>query len=130
MRHAREDKACAIHSRPTNPLLPLTQGRGAASLTLGGLCECRHLEVGGGGLRAAWKRIFPQMMYMRSVVADSASTRTGVCRAPLSTGFFHQKYWSGLPFPYSIFPSERGLKGTPQICHMPHICASSFLLSC
>ena len=25
--------------------------------------------------------------------------RTVVCQAPLSIGFFRQKYWSGLPFP-------------------------------
>ena len=53
-----------------NPLL-ITQGWGAASLTSGGWCECRHLEVGGGGLRAVWKHVFPQMMYMCSVVSDS-----------------------------------------------------------
>ena len=33
------------------------------------------------------------------VVSDSVTLWTIVCQAPLSMGFFRQKYWSGLPLP-------------------------------
>ena len=35
----------------------------------------------------------------RSVVSDSATSRTVPRQAPLSMGFSRQEYWSGLPFP-------------------------------
>ena len=44
MRYTEEDKAYAAHSRPMKPLLLVTQGRGASSLTSGALCECQHLQ--------------------------------------------------------------------------------------
>ena len=34
-----------------------------------------------------------------SVVSDSATLWTVVCQAPLSAGFYRQKYWSRLPYP-------------------------------
>ena len=37
--------------------------------------------------------------WSHSVVSDSATPRTVVYKASLSTGFSRQEYWSGLPFP-------------------------------
>ena len=34
-----------------------------------------------------------------SVMSDSVTLWTVACQAPLSMGFFRQKYWRGLPFP-------------------------------
>ena len=34
-----------------------------------------------------------------SVLSDSATLWTVVCQAPLSMGFYRQKYWSRLPYP-------------------------------
>ena len=34
----------------------------------------------------------------RSVVSDSVTPWTVACQAPLSTGFYRQEHWSGLPF--------------------------------
>ena len=35
----------------------------------------------------------------RSVLSDSAASRTVTCQAPLCMGFSRPEYWSGLPFP-------------------------------
>ena len=87
---------------------------------------------GGGGRGAACslETCFPSDdVYVLGRVWLFATPRTGACRA-LSMGFSGQEYWSELPFSSSIFPSGRGLKGASQICHRPHIWASSFLCSC
>ena len=36
-----------------------------------------------------------------SVMSNSVTPQTVTCQAPLSMGFSRQKYWSGLPFPFS-----------------------------
>ena len=45
-------------------------------------------------------------MQASSVVSDSVTPCTAVCQAPLYMGFFRQEYWSGLPFPSGIFPTQ------------------------
>ena len=41
---------------------------------------------------------------------------TVACQAPLSTGFFRQEYWSGLPFPSAgDFPDPRIKPGSPAL---------------
>ena len=43
----------------------------------------------------------------RSVMSDSFVTPwTTVRQAPLTMGFSRQKYWSELPFPPEIFPTQ------------------------
>ena len=61
----------------------------------------------------------------RSVMSDSFVTPwTTVRQAPLTMGFSRQKYWSELPFPPEIFPtqgSNPGLLNFRQILyHLSH----------
>ena len=47
-----------------------------------------------------------------SVVSDSATPWTIAWQPPLSVGFYRQKYWNGLPFPFpGIFPTQRSNPG-------------------
>ena len=39
-----------------------------------------------------------------------AASRTVACQAPLSSGFFRQEYWSGLPFPPPWDHPDPGIK--------------------
>ena len=43
-------------------------------------------------------------------MSDSAILWTVACQAPLSVGFFRQKYWSGLPCPLSVDLPDPGME--------------------
>ena len=49
------------------------------------------------------------------LIAKSCPTPSRPCQAPLSVGFYRQKYWSGLPFPSSGDLPDPGSK--PYLLH-------------
>ena len=51
-----------------------------------------------------------------SVVCNSAPPQAVTLQAPLSTGFFRQEYWSGLPFPP---PGDLSDPGTESMSPVP-----------
>ena len=63
---------------------------------------------------------------MRSVLPDSATPWTVVCKAPLSTEFSWQEYWSGLSFPSPRYLPE---PGTPSGSLASPALASGFFIT-
>ena len=53
----------------------------------------------------------------RSVMSDSETPWTVAHRAPLSTGFSRQEYWSGLPFPSGHLP-DPGIESRSLALHV------------
>ena len=45
-----------------------------------------------------------------SVVSDSVMPQTVACQAPLSMEYSRQEYWSGFPFPPSVFLPDPGME--------------------
>ena len=63
-------------------------------------------------------------MHACSVMSDSATQWTMACQAPLSSGFFRQEYWNGLPL-HSPGESSRSRDRTRVSCSC---CTSRWVL--
>ena len=68
------------------------------------------------------------MVLSHAVVSDSLQpSRPQLAKAPLSTGFFRQEYWNGLPFPSPGDPPDPKIK--PAALSSPALAGRFFTTS-
>ena len=97
--------AAAVKSLQSCPTLcdPIDSSpRGSA---VPGILQARTLEWVAVSFSNTWKWKVKVKSLSRARLL--ATPRTAAYQAPLSMGFSRQEYWSGLPFPFLMYESEK-----------------------